>query len=94
MSSIHPTVAFRLSSLLEDALADAEARGEKRVRVIIGLRSPESLATVKGALARLGVKRVARESQSFLGAGLTRDEIVWVSRLTQHVRAIWLDRPV
>lgn len=94
MSSIHRTVALRLSSLLDDALADAEARGEKRVRVIIGLRSPDSLATVKGALARLGVKSVGRESQSFLIARLTRDEIRQVSRLTQHVRAIWLDRPV
>ena len=77
-----------------NALADAEARGEKRVRVIIGLHSPDSLAPVKGTLARLGVKTVARESQSFLAARLTRDDIRQVSRLTQHVRAIWLDRPV
>jgi len=77
-----------------NALADAEARGEKRVRVIIGLHSPDSLAAVKGALARLGVKTVARESQSFLAARLSRDEIRQVSQLTQHVRAIWLDRPV
>ena len=77
-----------------NALADAEARGEKCVRVIIGLRGPDSLAPVKGTLARLGVKTVARESQSFLAARLTRDEIRQVSRLTQHVRAIWLDRPV
>jgi len=77
-----------------NALADAEARGEKRVRVIIGLHSPDSLPAVKGTLARLGVVTVARESQSFLAARLTRDEIRQVSRLTQHVRAIWLDRPV
>lgn len=77
-----------------NALADAEARGEKRVRVIIGLNSPDSLAAVKGALARLGVKAVARESQSFLAAGLTRDEIEEVSRRKELVRAVWLDQPV
>jgi hypothetical protein len=77
-----------------NALADAQARGEKRVRVIIGLRGPDSSATVKGALSRLGVKTVLRESQSFLVGRLTRDEIRQVSRLTQHVKAIWLDRPV
>ena len=81
------------SEVLE-ALDRAEARGQKRVRVIVGLHSPESLAAVKGALARLGVKTVARESQSFLAARLSRDEIRQVSQLTQHVRAIWLDRPV
>jgi hypothetical protein len=81
------------SEVLE-ALDRAEAGGQKRVRVIIGLRSPDSLAAVKDALARLGVKTVARESQSFLVARLTRDEIRQVSRLIQHVRAIWLDRPV
>ena len=77
-----------------DALGRAEARGEKKVRVIIGLHSPDSLAAVKGTLARSGVKTVARESQSFLAARLSRDEIRQVSQLTQQVRAIWLDRPV
>ena len=76
------------------ALAEGEARDEEHVRVIIGLRSPDSLAAVKGALAHMGVKTVARESQSFLAAKLTRDEILQVSQLREHVRAVWLDRPV
>jgi hypothetical protein len=92
--TLHPTAAFRLSSLLEDAVAEAEARGERRVRVIVGVRSADSVAAVKGALAHLGVNTLARESQSFLAARLTRDEIRQVSRLTHHVKAIWLDRPV
>jgi hypothetical protein len=79
---------------VRNALADAEARGEKGVRVIIGLRGPDSLAAVKGALSRLGVKTVIRESESFLAASLSREEIRKVSRLTQHVKAIWLDRAV
>ena len=83
-----------MSSLLQDAPATAEAWGEKGLRVIIGLRGPESLAAIKGTLAGLGVKTVARESQSFLAARLTREEIRPVSRLTQHLRAMWLDRPV
>ena len=77
-----------------DALTDAEARGEKRLRVIIGLHSPDSAEAVKGALARLGVKTVSRESQSFLAARLSREEIQEVSRLKEHVAAVWLDRPV
>jgi hypothetical protein len=77
-----------------NALADAEARGEKHVRVIIGLRGPDSPAAVRATLARLGVKTAARESHSFLAARLARTEIRQVSRLTQHVRAIWLDRRV
>jgi hypothetical protein len=81
------------SEVLE-ALDRAEACGQKRVRVIVGLRSPDSLAVVKGALGRLGVKTLARESQSFLAANLTRDEILQVSQLREHVRAVWLDRPV
>jgi hypothetical protein len=76
------------------ALDRAEARGEKRVRVIVGLRSPDSLAAVKGALARLGVKTLARESESFLAARLSREEVLQVSRLQEHVKAIWLDQPV
>ncbi len=77
-----------------EALDQAEARGEKRVRVIIGLRGAASLQAVKGALAGTGVKAVVRESQSFLAARLTRDEVLKISRLREHVRAIWLDRPV
>jgi hypothetical protein len=37
---------------------------------------------------------VARESESFLAASLSRDEIQKFGRLTQHVRAIWLGQPV
>jgi 2-iminoacetate synthase ThiH len=77
-----------------NALSQAEARGEKRVRVIIGLRSPKSLDTVKQALARMVVKTVARESPSFVVAALTREEILQVSKLAEYVRAIWLDSPV
>lgn len=76
------------------ALAKAEARGDKRVRVIIGLRSPDSVQAIKGALARMSVKTVIRDSQSFLAARLTRDEILQVSRLREHVSAVWLDQPV
>jgi hypothetical protein len=76
------------------ALDRVEARGQKRVRVIVGLRSPDSLAAVKGVLARLGVKTLARESESFLAAKLSREEVLQVSRLQEHVKAIWLDQPV
>jgi hypothetical protein len=76
------------------ALDRAEARGEKRVRVIVGVRSPDSLAAVKGVLARLGVKTLARESESFLAARLSREEVLQVNRLQEHVKAIWLDQPV
>lgn len=75
-----------------DALA--EAHGEKRVRVIIGLRSPRSLDTVKEALAGMGVKAALRESQSFVVARLSKEQIQKLGRLTKHVRAIWLDQPV
>jgi len=81
------------SEVLE-ALERAEASGQKRVRVIVGLRSPDSLAAVKDALGRSGAKAVHRESESFLAASLSRQEIEKVSRLTKHVRAIWLDGPV
>jgi hypothetical protein len=77
-----------------DALRSAEARGERRMRVIIGLRSAQSLDAVKQALGRMGVKTVARESPTFLAARLTREQIERVSRLEQHVKAIWLNRPV
>jgi hypothetical protein len=53
------------------ALDNAEVRGEKKVRVIIGLRGPDSLAAVKGTLSRSGAKTVIRESESFLAASLS-----------------------
>jgi hypothetical protein len=77
-----------------NALDAAEARGEKRVRVIVGLRGPASLAAVKAALARLRVRAVLRETEGFLVARLTREGLEQVSQLTQHVRAIRLDQPV
>lgn len=76
------------------ALDRAEARGEKRVRVIIGLRGPDSLKPVKTALHRMGVRSVVRQAEGFLAANLTREEIRRVGRLKEHVTAIWLDRPV
>jgi hypothetical protein len=77
-----------------NALDEAAARSDKRVRVIIGLRGPDSVRPVKEALARLGVKAVLREAESFLVARLTRAEIEQMSRRTEHVKAIWLDQPV
>jgi hypothetical protein len=77
-----------------NALEAAEARGEKRVRVIVGLRDPESMQPIKAALARLRVRAVLRETEGFLVARLNREELEQVSQLTQHVRAVWLDQPV
>jgi hypothetical protein len=77
-----------------NALDEAQARGDTRVRVIVGLRGPESLGPVKEAIAHLGVKTVLRETESFLVARLTRAQIERVSRLADHVKAIWLDQPV
>jgi hypothetical protein len=81
------------SEVLE-ALDRAEAHGEKRVRVIVGLRGPDSLAAVKRALGRSGAKAVHRESETFLAASLSREEVHKVSQLREHVRAVWLDSPV
>ena len=77
-----------------NALDDAEARGQKKVRVIIGLRGPDSLDPVKDALARLGVVEYHRESDRFLALELSRAQILRVSKLTEQVSRIWLDRPV
>jgi len=77
-----------------EALSNAEAREVKRVRVIIGLRGPDSLEPVKNALHSMGVKSVVREAEDYLVANLTREEIEQVGRLKKHVRAVWLDRPV
>lgn len=76
------------------ALDRAEARGAKGVRVIVGLRGPDSLEPVKTALHRMGVKSVVREAEDYLVANLTREEIEQVGRLKKHVRAVWLDQPV
>ena len=77
-----------------DALDRAEARGEKRVRVIVGLRSGSSINALKDALQRVGAREYHRESESFLALQLSREELLQVSQLTQHISRIWLDRPV
>jgi hypothetical protein len=77
-----------------DALHRAEARGEKGVRVIVGLRSGSSINALKHSLKRLGVAKPYRESDSFLALQLSREELLQVSRLTKHISHISLDRPV
>ena len=77
-----------------DALDRAEARGEKRVRLIVGLRPGSSINALKDALQRVGVRGCHRESESFLALQLSREELLQVSQLTQHISRIWLDRPV
>ena len=83
-----------LRSEVVDALDRAEARGEKRVRVIVGLRSGGSINALKDALQRLGLREYHRESDSFLALQLSREELLQVSQLTQHISRIWLDRPI
>jgi hypothetical protein len=58
------------------------------------LRSPDSLLAVKSTLGRSGVKPLLRESAAFLAVRLTREEIQQLDRLSAHVKAVWLDRPV
>jgi hypothetical protein len=94
MSSLHPTVAFRLSSLLQGALADAETRGEKRVRIVARLHPWGSINALKRGLARRGVVHYRRELETFLAVELSRDEILGVSQFSEDVSAIWLDQPV
>jgi len=77
-----------------EALDRAEARGEKRVRVIVSLRSGSSINALRDALQRLGVKEYHRESESFLALQLSREELLQVSQLTQHISRIWLDLPI
>ena len=81
------------SEVLE-ALDRAEARGQKRVRVIIGLRAGGSTSAIKEALARSGVTSYRREAESFLAVELSRQQVLRLSKLKQHVSSIWLDRPV
>ncbi len=76
------------------ALDQAEARGGKRVRVIVGLRPRSDRQVLKRALRQLGVEPALRESESFLVVRLSREEVLRVSQLSEHVSAIWLDRPV
>ena len=77
-----------------DALDRAEARGEKRVRVIVGLRPGGSMDSLKHALARSGVTQYHRETAGFLAVELSRQQVLRLSKLTEHVSSIWLDRPV
>jgi len=81
------------SEVLE-ALDRAEARGQKGVRVIIGLRPGGSMNAVKEALARSGVTSYHRETESFLAVELSRQQVLRLSKLKQHVSSIWLDQPV
>jgi len=74
-----------------DALDRAEERGQTRVRVIVGLRPGGSMNALKEGLRRLGVVHYRREAESFLAVELSRDEILGVSQLSEHVSAIWLD---
>ena len=77
-----------------DALDRAEARGQKRVRVIVGLRPGGSMGSLKDALTRLGVRQYHRETAGFLAVELSRQQVLRLSKLTEHVSSIWLDRPV
>jgi hypothetical protein len=81
------------SEVLE-ALDRAEARGQKRVRVIIGLRAGGSMSAIKKALGRSGVTSYRREAERFLAVELSRQQVVRLAKLTEHVSSIWLDRPV
>ena len=81
------------SEVLE-ALGRAEARGQKRVRVIIGLRPGGSMNAVKEALGRSGVTSYRREAESFLAVELSRQQVLRLAKLTEHVSSVWLDRPV
>ncbi|MGB9299201.1 MAG: hypothetical protein WCD51_01265 [Anaerolineae bacterium] len=81
------------SEVLE-ALGRAEARGEKRVRVIVGLRPGGSMDSIKNALTRSGVTQYHRETAGFLAVELSRQQVLRLSKLAEHVSSIWLDRPV
>ena len=77
-----------------EALDRAEARGEKRVRVIVSLRPGSTMKALKDALQRVGVSEYHRESESFLALQLSREELLQVSQLADHIYRIWLDRPI
>jgi hypothetical protein len=81
------------SEVLE-ALHRADARGEKKVRVIIGLRAGGSMSAIKEALGRSGVKSYRRETESFLAVELSRQQVLRLAKLTEDVSSIWLDGPV
>ena len=77
-----------------EALDRAEARGQNRVRVIVGLRAGGSMNAVKEALGRSGVTSYHRESEGFLAVELSRQQVLRLAKLTEHVSSVWLDRPV
>jgi hypothetical protein len=83
-----------LRSEVLEALDRAEARGQKGVRVIVGLRPGGSMDSLKDALTRLGVRQYHRETAGFLAVELSRQQVLRLSKLTEHVSSIWLDRPV
>jgi hypothetical protein len=73
------------------ALDNAEEQGQTRVRVIVGLRPGGSMNALKDGLGRLGVMHYRREAEDFLAVDLSRDEILGISQLSEHVSTIWLD---
>lgn len=77
-----------------DALNRPESRGEKRVRVIVGLRSGSNINDLKDALRGRGLPKPYRESESFLALQLSREQLLRVSKLTRQISHISLDRPV
>jgi len=83
-----------LRSEVLEALDGAEARGQKGVRVIVGLRPGGSMDSIKDALTRVGVTQYHRETVGFLAVELSRQQVLRLSRLTEHVSSIWLDQPV
>jgi hypothetical protein len=78
------------SEVLE-ALNRAEARGEKRVRVIVSLRSVESLQAVRRAIDRTGAKTTASDLQGSVVATLSRQEVLELGALTEDIAGISLD---
>ena len=94
MSSLQPAVAVRPSDHPQTALADAEASGKKRARVIVRLRSGGNLDDLKYALLGRSLPKAFCESESFLALQLSREELLQISKLTRHVSHISLDRPV
>jgi hypothetical protein len=52
------------------------------------------MEALKRGLGRLGVVRYRREAETFLAAELSRDEVLGISQLSEHVSAIRLDHLV
>lgn len=76
------------------ALDEAEARGERRIPVIIRLHPRSTMRALKRGLRDSGIKGRFRETEYFLMGRLSREEVQRVAQLTEHVSKISLDRPV